>query len=427
MSSYCQLYIADYPVFSSNSYAYAPIMTLFRERDKRVFERRVSSRNPLEWSHIESSRDELEIAVEYRALLRHVIQRLDILGFTLPVVQREFQEIKTDEVEKLKEWAEDDSGYWQEEIKILESSTFDDYVQAFRSILSSKVHTVHYLKEFPDASPLIKYILKDHDDFYWGFPCADIRAFIRTALEAAPNDADVIQDLTEVVQAGYYDADDTVSDMAYHELVGDYPIHSKIVVLTEGTTDTEILKPSFELLYPHLYDYYSFMDFGMRPPGGVGSLVNAVKSFAGAGIQNRTIALFDNDTAAFSAVETLKGIDIPPNIAIRHYPDMSLALTYPTIGPGGLQHQDINGLACSIELYFGKDVLEVDGNLTPVQWKGYDERLRRYQGEILRKEDLKNRFLAKLTSAKEDYSTISKQDWSGVNEILLQIMGAFNV
>lgn len=51
--------------------------------------------------------------------------------------------------------------------------------------------------------------------------------------------------------------------------------------------------------------------------------------------------------------------------------------------------QDINRLACSIELYFGVDVLTVDGALVPIQWKGYDERLQKYRGEVMRKDLLK--------------------------------------
>ena len=46
----------------------------------------------------------------------------------------------------------------------------------------------------------------------------------------------------------------------------------------------------------------------------------------------------------------------------------------------GLEPLDVNGLAASIELYFGEDVLCAEQNkLTPVQWKGYNSTLRQYQ------------------------------------------------
>jgi len=427
MGSYCELYIADFPIFSSKSYVYPVVMTLFREIDKAVYERRVAERNPIEWGHIEADVDEIETVVEYRAPAKHVIQRLNVLGFTLDRVREEFQETKAAEVQKLREWSDDDDHYlWREDIAVLESTTLEDYLKAFRTILDSGVHPLYYLKRFPDASQLIKYILKESEEFHWGFPCLDIRCFFRALLEIAPDESLVVQDLTEVVYAGYYDKDDKVCTLALQELIGDYPTNSKIIILTEGPTDTEVLEPSLKLLYPHLYQYYSFMDFGVKPPGGVGPLINAVKSFAGAGIANRVIALFDNDTAAFSAVKSLKGLDIPKNILIRHYPDIELARSYPSLGPSGLVQQDINGLACGIELYFGVDVLEIDGRLTPIHWKGYDERLNRYQGEIMHKTELKNRFLEKLNRCQRNPAAINMGAWSDINRILVQILEAFN-
>ena len=429
MGSYCELYIADYPVFSSKSYADPAVMTLFRESDKAVYERKVGDRNPVEWGHIEGG-EELETVVEYRAQVEHVKQRLNIMGFTLNRVQREFENSKSAEVDMLREFGGYNnpkiiSGLWEKKIALLESSTIEDYLRAFRTILESKVHPLYYLKRFPKSSKLVKHILNEHEEFCWSFPCTDARCFFRALVEIADEGSFVVQDLTEVVNAGYYDKDDEVCSLALQELIGDYSINSKIIVLTEGTTDKEVLEASLKLLYPHLYEYYSFMDFGMRPPGGVGPLVNAVKSFAAAGIENRVIALFDNDTAAVSAVKSLKGISIPKNIVIRHYPDIELARNYPTLGPNGLIHQDINGLACSIEIYFGEDVLKSDGSLTPIQWKNHDERLDQYHGEIMHKSRLKELFMEKLGNSQRDPRTIDRKSWSGINSIMLRIFDAF--
>ncbi|MDB6037409.1 MAG: hypothetical protein JWM99_1250 [Verrucomicrobiales bacterium] len=36
-------------------------------------------------------------------------------------------------------------------------------------------------------------------------------------------------------------------------------------------------------------------------------------------------------------------------------------------------HMDVNGLAASLEIYFGEDVLiRKDGTLTPIHWRGFD-------------------------------------------------------
>ena len=88
---------------------------------------------------------------------------------------------------------------------------------------------------------------------------------------------------------------------------------------------------------------------------------------------------------------------------------------------------NINGLAGSIELYFGHDVLlGADGNLTPVQWRGYDERLRDYQGEIMNKAELQSRFSAKLQACRGNPSLISDCDWGDIRLILDALRAAFN-
>jgi hypothetical protein len=44
-----------------------------------------------------------------------------------------------------------------------------------------------------------------------------------------------------------------------------------------------------------------------------------IKSFSGAGIINKIIALFDNDTAVTSAIQSIKTIKLPKNIMIKQY------------------------------------------------------------------------------------------------------------
>ena len=58
---------------------------------------------------------------------------------------------------------------------------------------------------------------------------------------------------------------------------------------------------------------------------------------------------------------------------------------------------DVNGLAGSVELYFGLDVLrQHEGGLTPVQWRGYNQTLRQYQEELINKTALQKAFQRKL-------------------------------
>ena len=76
----------------------------------------------------------------------------------------------------------ENSDLWDEEIALLERRTFSDFLEAFREIVTSGIHPLHFSERKPDASKLAVHILKDHEDFYWGFPCQDIRSFCPTAL-----------------------------------------------------------------------------------------------------------------------------------------------------------------------------------------------------------------------------------------------------
>jgi len=88
---------------------------------------------------------------------------------------------------------------------------------------------------------------------------------------------------------------------------------------------------------------------------------------------------------------------------------------------------DVNGLAGSIELYFGKDILmRPDGTFTPIQWRGFDQAVGQYQGEIMDKADLQARFQAKIVRCLENPELVTDLDWSGMNAVLESLRSAFH-
>lgn len=261
--------------------------------------------------------------------------------------------------------------------------------------------------ERPHKDALIEYMLSN--DWY-GYPGYDVFVPLRLAMEACENGQKLIYDVSDLVWSGYFDYGDDFVEFGGESTASEY--NSKTIVLTEGKTDAWILAESLELLFPHLKDYFSFLDFESSGfGGGVGNLVNVVKAFAGSGIVNNVIALFDNDTSAATACKQLQNIKMPPNIVILHLPELELLKNYPTIGPSGSANLDVNGIAASIELYLGEDVLKVDGkNLMPVQWTGYDKCAKKYQGEVLEKPTLHERFKKKLAHRLGS----DGEDWQGL-------------
>jgi hypothetical protein len=431
MGTYTDFSVSGYPVLNSKSAVVAEAMTVFRESDKRVGPRRLGDRNALVWGDTNAAEaDEIETATQYICDTKAAIARLDVMGFTINRVRREFNQGLQSELATNQEWAKDkpDNPWNAAKIALLDSLSFDSYLDALRQVILEglRPEPVDDHKR-PDLSAHVRYILDHNDDFLLGFFAEDVRCLIRAACEVAPKPGTVVQDITDLVEGGYYAVDESVCQRAIDSLILGHIENSNRIVLTEGSTDSQFLKASLDLLYPHLSDYYSFLDFeSTRVAGGAGQLASLVKGFAAAGLGNRIIAIFDNDSAARDARRSLSQLRLPPNIVVLGYPELTFLRSYPTLGPGGSSDLDVNGLAASIELYFGEDILRrPDGSLAPVQWRGFVEAVGSYQGEVLGKGELQTAFIRKLSLAKNDSSIRAEQDWSGVDAILRSIFGAF--
>ncbi|RZK01677.1 MAG: hypothetical protein EOO43_24090 [Flavobacterium sp.] len=167
----------------------------------------------------------------------------------------------------------------------------------------------------------------------------------------------------------------------------------KIIVLTEGKTDAEFISKSVQMLYPHLHAYYHFIDFdGFKVEGNASALVKMIKAFAASNVKHPIIAIFDNDTAGLSEMNNILRINLPNNIKVIKLPDIPLAKKYPTIGPTGVKVQNVNGLACGIEMYLGKEILLYDNAFTPIRWRDYKDSLGQYHGVLDRKDEVQNKF-----------------------------------
>ncbi len=298
MGSYTELAIEDYPVVQSKSYAVPEVMTIFSEKDKLVYKRKMSERNYLAWGIKDD--DSEEIAYTYTTTVSKTIDRLNVMGFTLKESENDLQLSIQGEIESLK--IQDDifgrSGKENKTINLLKSSDIYDFISAFSEIKEKQVPT--YLRSFEEykLSRLALHLV-NNSNFTLNYPCSDYRFYIRVFLEACNKDSLVTQDITEVTHAGYYSEEEHVRDSSDLILTHGFSTNSKIIILTEGDSDKNIIERSLKLLYPHLYDYYSFMNFGLsNASGGASSLVAQIKGFVGVGIKNKIIAVLDNDTAA---------------------------------------------------------------------------------------------------------------------------------
>jgi hypothetical protein len=157
---------------------------------------------------------------------------------------------------------------------------------------------------------------EEYEWYHFGLPVSDLRYLLRAVLLCADPEENVFLDLTEIENDYFTEGDEPVQD-ALTETIRMGRVCEKILVLTEGRTDTRILTKCLAVLYPHLADLYSFLDHeAFNFGGGTGNLASLVKGLAGVGIGNRVIALFDNDSAGAVQANDVRKLNLPDNFRI---------------------------------------------------------------------------------------------------------------
>lgn len=389
MGSFSQLTIADYPLFSvKNGYYQEVIDLIFLPEDFIKEKRKNSSRNKLVWGDVYEGDKKSFVFNGYKQTAGICKQRLEILGMNIRKAKKEFPIAKKIAAEEF---------FYSFPISKI---SFKEYIEEISDIIVKK--EVHYDQLY--------------SNFRESLITGELSIFGQTTtsqlysiLSCVPEDSIVEYDLTDIIRGGWI-----------KENVAEEIDFEKILVLTEGKTDVEFISSSLQKLYPHLYPYYHFIDFDeYKVESNASALVKLVIALAASNIKHPIIVLFDNDTTGIMEMKKLSSISMGSNFKILKFPDLPYAKKYPTIGPTGLKSMNINTLACGIEMYLGIDTLTKDGKFIPVHWKAYNEKEKKYQGEISEKNYVQDVFRNKLKS-----NTVS--DFSAIDLILKMIFEAFH-
>lgn len=349
----------------------------------------------------------------YRYLLASasvVRKRLLIQGYTSEHCERAWDLARREQAASyLKHFTKEDGDVVQQ-LRMLEKLTFPEWLQLIRNeVASGRKSLGGQLNPWHFGSLL----------------SAPGDVFTRLALliEVLPR-APVWMDCTAL----YSEDDDprTPQQMARDEEAeyADFP-SGKIIVLTEGRSDTRIITAALRAFYPEYADAYQFLDFEeFKIEGGASLLARMIKVLSGARVQNRMLALFDNDAAGAEAYRSLAGVRFPPNARLMLLPDTKLAASYPTLGPAGLSRMNVNGSGAPIELYLGRSTLkDQGGKLRPVRWSQWIENVGRYQGVIQDKERVSRAFEAALEETRSSASL--RRRFPEMNQLLQAIFSAF--
>ena len=189
-------------------------------------------------------------------------------------------------------------------------------------------------------------------------------------------------------------------------LLAPVPQENRFLIVTEGSSDTQIIKHALKLLRPEVADFFDFVDMHENYPfSGTGNLYNFVRGLMSIRIQNNIVVMFDNDAEGVFNWERSRKLNQLVNLRIVKLPDRERFRNFRTAGPSGELTADINGKAAAIECY-------LDLGPTPiVRWTNYEHRRGSYQGHILRKEELAKEFLAQRV-------LVTGYDYSGLEAVL---------
>ena len=327
---------------------------------------------------------------------------------------------------------EDYEYYGDDELSYYKELTLEHYVDAIKLILNTKnidffQKDIFEKDKFFFENIILKVITKKmktgnylspffYDEIYENEEYLINQLFdIYICLFDCPEDYVVECNLSEIISSGWIEPFDIIK---YYKDFKDTTI-----IITEGKTDISVLSKSINILFPEYKHLFTFFDFdSYRTDGGISYLTKLIKSLSAAKIKNRVIAIFDNDTAAEAELSTIKDIPILENIRVMKIPELEFCNSYPTIGPNGSYNSNINGQAVSIELFFGDDIIMIDGKYIPIRWTNYNEKISQYQGSIERKGEIISRFEYKLKNPNFD-----NQDWNQLKTLWEAVFNQFTV
>lgn len=455
MGEYSNLYIGDYNVDSWKNCIGSEGAILFTPEDLTRTTQRYRGFDEEDYDNEQSGEikeqdevdqeDEQLRGFQYRSTAKEVIDRLEIMGYTLDRAKEHFeigiadalQDIEDLEI-RWKEWGKagmfdgvevvtrpDPFESYKGAVKFYEGYTFEVWSGLIKEIFEKKIKRIYSSSPSEERSliqeqtPYLYHVLNYRVPFSFdnpqefGFPGYDPDYMYRGMLEVVDPDTPVILDFSILV--GW---------VGQERYTCGPP---RTVILTEGVSDKRILEAGLRFLYPHLYHYYDFVDFDLANlPGSAGNLLNTVRALIVTGVERRTVAIFDNDAAGHDAIRQLANVTLPDNIKVMVLPSLDIASSYPTVGPQGQIKVDINGKACSIELYLGRDILQdAAGELTPVRWGNWIQGVQRHQGEIQNKLVIQEKYFQLLSEAVSNPERMKEHDWGGMRLILQHIFDLF--
>jgi hypothetical protein len=381
--------------------------SLFQESDRKPLRS-----NQADYDDYESA-DENPTSAEmaFTRLLKDVVPRLELLGFTLSRAQREYENVAENWRQERRLFSNDDTKPLPDLMSFAEFRQFTiehalesldntfvsgangENVEEIRGRFADTV-----VERIPNYQSYDVYAYSERSFFGWLVDILHPYSVMRLLAEGKANeDASVIWQYGPLVNAGW---------ATEQEFIPEARRPQTFLIATEGSSDVHILKRALALLRPGIADFFRFIDVSEGHPfSGTSNLVKFAEGLAKIDVQNQMVFLFDNDAEGFEAHQRLSRLTLPTNMRGTVLPELEAFRGFPAQGPEGVRNTDINRRAAAIECYLDLNV--GDYTSAKVLWTNYKKALGVYQGALEYKESYVKEFLKQIpeTIANGSYDT----------------------
>ena len=180
------------------------------------------------------------------------------------------------------------------------------------------------------------------------------------------------------------------------ELFSSWSEAQSFLIITEGSSDTFIIKEAISYLRPDVQDFFKYIDMKEHYPfTGTGNLFNFYQGLAKIGVVNRCLVIFDNDTEGVEKYNKCLAIAAPANLLTTTLPYLIEFSDVEAIGPSGVSKADINGAAVAIECFL--DLSYRCSKSPTIRWTNFNKTMEQYQGAMEDKEFYIRQFKHALT------------------------------
>ncbi|MFI7509619.1 HEPN/Toprim-associated domain-containing protein [Micromonospora aurantiaca] len=369
--------------------------SIFQEQDRKAIR---SDQINYEWYEKNDENPEShEMAFTRR--LRHVAPRLELLGFNLERVRREYGVIASEwKGEELYLHEGEERTPPIEPMSFIEFMNFaiahpigsldDTFVSPSSGHESAAQIQVRFkgkgIERIPAYGLSSSPSFSEREFFMRLINILHPYSVLRVLAEAEANrDAAVVWQYGPLAEAGW---------AAEREFFPNARRTETFLIATEGSSDVHILRHALALLRPEVADFFRFIDVSESHPfSGTGSLVKFAEGLAKIDVHNQVLIVFDNDAEGLEAHQRLSTLMLPVNMRSVMLPQLEEFCSFPTQGPEGVHHTDINRRAAAIECYLDLNA----GNHPPakIRWTNYKKNLDTYQGALEFKEGYCKQFL----------------------------------